>query len=436
MDQLQQTIANTATITGRGLFSGKPATMTFRPAPADHGIVFVRKDLSDARVPATIEHIDTSPRRSMLKHADATIATTEHCLSALAALGVDNVLIEIDAEELPGLDGSAKPYYDVIAEAGLKSCDVKRNYLTVREPAIVESNGAIVAAIPTDNPALEIVFDLDYPKELAIGRQVRNFNLANGNFAEQIAPARTFVLESESRQLRSAGLGKHLGPKDVLVISREGPMGANAYRFDDELVRHKIVDLIGDLYLAGRPIHGRIMAYQSGHALNHMMVRELLKQEARTKPKADAKPLPVLDIKSLSRILPHRYPMLLVDRVISIEGEKRIRGLKNVTINEPFFQGHYPGAPIMPGVLIVEAMAQLSGVLIGQNLEHTGKLAVLLSLDKVKLRKPVTPGDQLIMEAETIKARSRIAHMRCRAFVDDALAAEAEVKFMLVDDEI
>jgi UDP-3-O-[3-hydroxymyristoyl] N-acetylglucosamine deacetylase/3-hydroxyacyl-[acyl-carrier-protein] dehydratase len=196
-----------------------------------------------------------------------------------------------------------------------------------------------------------------------------------------------------------------------------------------------MLDLIGDLYLLGGPFQGRINAYKSGHALNHKLVRELLKQQRATEQHELAVHRNVMDIRKLFRMMPHRYPMLLVDRVIELDGDRRALGVKNVTINEPFFQGHYPGTPIMPGVLVVESMAQLSGVLIGQSLQHTGKLPVLLSLERVKLRKPVTPGDQLILEAESVKVRSRIAHMRCRAYVADEAAAEAEVRFMLVDDD-
>jgi UDP-3-O-[3-hydroxymyristoyl] N-acetylglucosamine deacetylase/3-hydroxyacyl-[acyl-carrier-protein] dehydratase len=200
-------------------------------------------------------------------------------------------------------------------------------------------------------------------------------------------------------------------------------------------VRHKIVDLIGDLALVGRPVLGRIVAYKSGHALNQQLVRELYEavqeQDRLERFGTDA----VLDIRRIQKILPHRYPFLLVDKIIEVEGDTRIKGVKNVTFNEQFFQGHFPSTPIMPGVLIVEAMAQVSGLLFAQRLEHTGKLAMLLSMDNVKLRKPVVPGDQLILTAETVRLRRRTAHCRCQALVGDIIAAEAEIKFMLVDDE-
>ncbi|MCC6579443.1 MAG: UDP-3-O-[3-hydroxymyristoyl] N-acetylglucosamine deacetylase [Phycisphaeraceae bacterium] len=431
----QQTIAKPVSMDGRGLFSGAPVHVTFRPAPPDHGVVFVRTDLAGARVPAQIQHVIDQHRRTTVQHGEASVATCEHCLSALAGMGIDNLVIELDAAELPGGDGSAQPYLDILSTAGLLASETPRHRLVVQTPVSVSDGDAVLAALPCDSPQMQVTYQLDYGKEGPIGRQLRVFDFTNGDYAHQIAPARTFVLEAEVRALRAAGVGGHLTAKDILVINRDGPVGDNAFRFDDEPVRHKIVDLIGDLYLLGAPIQGRIVAHKSGHALNHALCRELVKQVQTQKRQDFARSRNVLDIRRLSRILPHRYPMLLVDRVIEIDEQRRVVGIKNVTINEPFFQGHYPGAPIMPGVLIVEAMAQIAGVLVAQKLEHTGKLAVLLSLDRVKLRKPVTPGDQLILEAQTIRIRRQLAHMQCYAYVGDELAAEAEIKFMLVDDD-
>jgi UDP-3-O-[3-hydroxymyristoyl] N-acetylglucosamine deacetylase/3-hydroxyacyl-[acyl-carrier-protein] dehydratase len=220
----------------------------------------------------------------------------------------------------------------------------------------------------------------------------------------------------------------------MLVIGEDGPID-NEYRFDNEPVRHKILDIVGDLYLAGSFIQGRIVASQSGHALNRKLCKAILEQQKVAK-RSDAVASGLqMDVREIQRIMPHRYPMLLVDRVVEMDGDSRAVGVKNVTINEPFFQGHYPGTPIMPGVLIVEAMAQLGGLLMSRKLEHTGKLAVLLSLDKVKLRHPVTPGDQLVLEAISIRAGVRTAALQCKAFVGSRLAAEAQIRFMMVDAE-
>jgi UDP-3-O-[3-hydroxymyristoyl] N-acetylglucosamine deacetylase/3-hydroxyacyl-[acyl-carrier-protein] dehydratase len=220
----------------------------------------------------------------------------------------------------------------------------------------------------------------------------------------------------------------------LLVISATGPVD-NAFRFADECARHKVLDLIGDLYLVGRPLRGRLVAHKSGHELNHMLVRKLLMQQENLGREAMVHREAALDIRRIQRILPHRYPMLMVDRVLEITGDQKAIGIKNVTFNDIFFQGHYPGTPIMPGVLIVEAMAQLGGILLSQKLEHTGKLAILLSMDKVKMRHPVIPGDQLLLEAVTVRVKSRTGHVRCKAFVGDKMAAEADIKFMLVDAE-
>ncbi len=275
---------------------------------------------------------------------------------------------------------------------------------------------------------------MDYTQHTGVGRQIYSCDLNETTYAQNLARARTFVLEAEARQMQALGVGAHLSPKDILVISSDGPI-KNTFRFPDECVRHKVVDLIGDLRLSGRPIVGRI-AYKTGHALNQKLVVQLMESARRIEQKKAMSDKPLLDIRRIQKILPHRYPFLLVDKVIAIEGSRRIRCVKNVTYNEQFFQGHFPSSPVMPGVLIVEAMAQASGLLFAQTLEHTGKLAVLLTMDGVKIRKSVVPGDQLILIAETDKVRSRAAKCICTALVGDEVVAEAQLKFMLVDDDM
>lgn len=435
MNEQQHTIAKPASLSGKGLFHGVEATLTFRPAPPNHGVVFVRTDMGRQEIPALVNNVVKRTRRTTLRCGEATVETCEHVLSAVAGLRIDNLIIEIDGPEVPAMDGSAKPFFDALHDAGMTELEQPRRKLVVKEPVLVRQGEAMIAALPSANPDMEIVYELDYSTQCpVIGRQLRTFDFANGNYAHDIAPSRTFSLQHEAEAARKAGMFGHLTPDEALVIGDSGPLGNNRLRFDDEPVRHKVLDLIGDLYLLGAPIQSRIIAYKSGHPLNHRLVRALIKQHEGWMRRDLVMRKVAIDIKRINRILPHRYPMLMVDRVLEID-ETRAVGVKNVTMNEPFFQGHYPGTPIMPGVLIVESMAQLSGVLIGQKAEHTGKLAVLLSLDRVKLRRPVTPGDQLVLEAESVRVRSRIAHMRCRAYVGDELAAEAEVKFMLVDDD-
>jgi UDP-3-O-[3-hydroxymyristoyl] N-acetylglucosamine deacetylase / 3-hydroxyacyl-[acyl-carrier-protein] dehydratase len=351
-------------------------------------------------------------------------------------MGIDNAMIKLSggtAGELPGGDGSSKPFVELIGSAGIEEQDSPCEPLIIKRPIQVNIGDATLAALPGPTDHLEIIYDFEAGPP--VGRQTISFHLGDDDFVHNLAPARTFVFEHEALELRKRGLGKHLSPKDLLVISPNGPID-NSFRFPDECARHKALDLIGDLYLVGRPIRGRLVAHKSGHELNHLLARRLIEQynsnarEAMVK-RTDA----AIDIRKIQRILPHRYPMLLVDRVIEIIGDQKAIGIKNVTFNDIFFQGHYPGTPIMPGVLIVEALAQLGGILLSQKLEHTGKLAVLLSMDKVKMRHPVVPGDQLILEATAVRVKSRTGHVRCKAFVQEKLAAEADIKFMLVDSE-
>jgi UDP-3-O-[3-hydroxymyristoyl] N-acetylglucosamine deacetylase/3-hydroxyacyl-[acyl-carrier-protein] dehydratase len=433
--EYQHTIAKSVTVSGPGLFTGTPATVTFRAAPENHGVVFIRTDLGNKPVPALVHYVLKRSRRTTLRNGEASVETCEHCLSAAAGLGIDNLIAEISGPELPALDGSSLPYVQAFKEAGLVAGTAPRRRFVVTEPVIVKHDDALVAAVPSDEPLMQVLYDLNYGRHPVIGRQLAVFDFNTGDYERDIAPARTFVLESEVKALRDAGLGLHLTPMDVVVIGDQGPIGGNTFRFPDESARHKVLDLIGDLSLLGAPIQGRIIAHKSGHWLNQALVRRLIKQHHDRDRHELALRRGELDVRKLIKVLPHRYPMLLVDRVVELDGDRRVLGIKNVTINEPFFQGHYPGTPIMPGVLIVEAMAQLSGVLMGQKPEYAGKLAVLLSLDRVKLRRPVTPGDQLMLEAETVKTRSRTAHVRCRAYVAEELAAEAEVKFMIVDED-
>ncbi len=432
MAQKQRTTARPVEIDGAGLFSGEQCRMRFCPAPEDTGLVFVRTDsLSPVEISAVPDNIVSRPRRtSSLAKGNVFVDTVEHVLAAAWGLGLDNLRVELDADEAAGVDGSALPFVKLLEEAGIQDQDLDRDLFVIEEPIFVAEGNQSIAALPGARDRLEIVYELEYETP-SIGRQLLSFVFGRDDFASQIAPARTFLLESEAQEFRSMGLGTHLGYADVLVMSDAGPI-ENELRFPDEHVRHKILDLAGDLALLGRPVAGRIVAARSGHELNHKLVAELARAAARTGEGRGGEP--VMDVRKIMRRLPHRYPFLMIDRIVSID-EKRAVGIKNVTINEPFFTGHYPHLPLMPGVMIVEAMAQLSGILFSSRMEHTGKTAVLLSMDRVKLRRPVRPGDQLILESEAIRARARTGHSRCTARVGDEVAAEAEIKFMLVDSE-
>ncbi|MFG0258347.1 MAG: UDP-3-O-acyl-N-acetylglucosamine deacetylase [Phycisphaerales bacterium JB043] len=429
----QHTLASVATITGRGLFSGEASTARICPAEPNTGVVFVRTDLPDAGpIPAHVDNVVERPRRTALEQGEASVEMVEHCLSALAGLGVDNARIEVDATEMPAGDGSASPYVNAMLGVGLEEQSASRDPITVTEPITIRENDAMIAAYPNNGSGLDLLYDLEYDHSRVIERQLHAFTLDSKAYVEKIAPARTFALLEEAKAMQERGMFPHLTPKDMLVIGEQGPV-ENALRFDDEPVRHKLLDLIGDLALAGRPINARVVACRSGHSLNQQMAKAILEQDRRNEQHALAQP--AMDTKQVLHLLPHRYPMVLVDRVLEIDGDSRAVGIKNVSINEPFFQGHYPGSPIMPGVLIVEAMSQLAGLMLSQKLERAGKIAILLSLDHVKLRKPVTPGDQLVMETEALRATSRFGDVACRAFVDGQLVAQANVKFMMVDAE-
>jgi len=434
----QRTIRREVEFEGRGLFTGEPVTMRVRPGDPQSGIWFVRTDESPPiRIAARVENVSKRARRTSLRNGTVAVETVEHCLSACAGLGLDNLQIELSAHEVPALDGSSLPFVQALRAAGVIEQDATRAPYVIDDVYRLADGDSELVALPplqADSETLELSYDLEYGTPGPIGRQSYRLALTPESFEANIAPARTFVTEDEATELRATGLGAHLSYQDVLVIGKDGPI-ENRFRFPDECVRHKMLDLIGDLALLGRPLVGRVHARKSGHALNHELVRTLLDRFETKQLASFCVQQPALDIHRVQRILPHRYPFLMIDRIIEIEGSRRVVGLKNVTINEAFFQGHYPGDPIMPGVLVIEAMAQIGGVLLSQELEHKGKVAVLLSLDRVKFRRAVRPGDQLILEAEAVRVRSSTGHVKGRARVAGELVAEAEIKFILTDAE-
>ena len=431
----QKTIREPAVVQGRGLFTGEPCRLRFVPAPENAGIAFIRSDLpTPVRIETEVANLAKRARRTSLENGAAAAETVEHVLAAVWGLDIDNLTIEMSAGETPAPDASPMPFIEALQRAGVAEQQADKRAYVIDEPVAVSEGDAMLAALPGPEDCLDILYDLDYSSIPSIGRQVLGFRLGKDDFVSQIGPARTFLLDNEASEFQARGMGSHLTAADIVVMANDGPVD-NTLRFPDEHARHKICDLVGDTALLGIRLYGRIVAYKSGHELNHALVRRLAENLlAKSKARALAGE-PILDIRKIMRILKHRYPFLMVDRIIEIDGDRRAVGIKNVSINEPFFQGHYPGQPIMPGVMILEAMAQLSGILLSRRLEHTGKIAVLLSMDRVKMRRPVHPGDQLILEAEAKHVRTRTGHCQCKAYVGQEVAAEAEIKFMLVDDE-
>ena len=440
MSDQQRTIAREVYLNGVGLHTGESVSLRVLPAPADTGILFVRTDLPNRpTVPAKaaqVVNVEKSVRRTALFCNGAEIQTVEHFMSALWAAGIDNVFAEISGRELPGLDGSALPYLQQFIAAGTTEQEKPRKYFSLREPVFVQDGDSSIAVFP--DKSLKISYMLSYPHPMLKSQFVFFSPEAGHNYQEMIGPARTFCLKEEAEALRAAGFGKGANYDNTLVMDAAGVMN-NTLRFDDECARHKVLDLIGDLYLLGVHLKAHVIAIKSGHPTN---VKLLLKMnQARDQWKlgslqSEATEVMVgteLDITQIQKILPHRYPFLLVDRILELT-ETRAVGVKGVTINDYFFQGHFPDKPVMPGVLMVEALAQVGGIIMLNKQEHLGKIAYFMAINDVKFRKPVVPGDQLFLEAELTKLRSKTGVVSGKAYVDGKVVCEAELMFALGEE--
>jgi len=445
----QRTIAKPIAFEGIGLHTGSPCRVEFRPAPPDSGIRFLRLDLPGApEIPVSPRYAcaDTEEmRRTILKSGDAEVHTVEHILAAAAGLEIDNLAIALTAKEpAEPRDGSAAPYVRMFQEAGLVDQHVPRRYFRVSEPVRYEENGVVLVGLPHDG--LRITFTIEYD-DAYLGTQHATYDIDREVFIREIAPARTFVLQRDVDALRARGMILGGTLQNAVVVQPTGILNQEPLRFENEFVRHKILDFIGDLYLLGRPALGHFVSIKSGHATNVRFVQRLAATErpenAHRAGKGNgargargargAKSAVQLDINAIMEIMPHRYPFLLIDRILSLE-ENRVIGIKNVTINEPFFAGHFPGHPIMPAVLIIEAMAQCGGVLLLNAVDHPKeKLVYFIGIDRAKFRKPVRPGDQLRFELTLLRLKSRICKMEGKAYVDGDLVAEAELLSSIVD---
>jgi UDP-3-O-[3-hydroxymyristoyl] N-acetylglucosamine deacetylase / 3-hydroxyacyl-[acyl-carrier-protein] dehydratase len=439
----RRTIAADASTSGVGLHLGHVCRLTFRPAASGSGIRFRRIDQPGApEIPARVEAAVLTERRTQLGEGEAAVHTVEHVLAAVAGLEIDDLVIELDAPEPPILDGSAEPFLRLLADTGTREQGGTPEWLELDRSVRVVDGDSVYEAHPAD--ALELDVSIEFPHPL-IGRQEGKYAFTPALFARELAPARTFGFVREVEYLRARGLIQGASTANAVVLDETGVVDTTL-RWPDEFVRHKAMDCVGDLALAGARVRARVVAHRPSHRGTVLLVRAMAKAARRKTPggTAAASAVPsgatqrqettVLGIEEIMRVLPHRYPFLLVDRILELEAGKRVVGLKNVTINEPFFQGHFPGHPIMPGVLIIEAMAQVGGMLMLGALENPDTQVVYFtSLDNVKWRRPVKPGDQLRFELELLQVRGRMCKMRGLAKVDGEVVAEADMAAMVRD---
>ncbi|MAE30917.1 MAG: 3-hydroxyacyl-[acyl-carrier-protein] dehydratase FabZ [Verrucomicrobiales bacterium] len=445
----QQTLAKPASFSGIGLHSGNKVEMTLLPAPPNSGITFRRVDLdSRAEIPAQVGNVAETDRSTTISKGNTKVQTVEHVLAALYGFGITNAVVELNASEPPVADGSARQFCKMIHASGIEAQAERVEPITVTEPIEYTHNGTVISAFPHDG------FKVTCTSSDKGGRFTQFFSveLTPESWESEIAQARTFCFYEEIEYLIKNGLIRGGSLENAIVIRDDAVLTTEPMRYREEFVRHKILDIIGDLSLVGSPVHGHIVAVKPGHAANCGLARRILQQAQRPRVAAqsfsppDEKPAkqPIqpepsqvseettapLDAEQIMQILPHRYPFLMVDRVTRIDGNQ-ITAEKNVPINEPYFQGHFPGHPIMPGVLQLEAMAQVAGILTLKQADNAGKIAYFMSAEKVKWRKPVKPGDVLQIDIELLRARGKVAKARGVCTVRGDVVSEAEITFSL-----
>lgn len=436
----QQTLRKPARLSGAGLHSGNKVNLSLLPAPAGSGVRFRRVDLDGKpEIEASIENVADTQRSTTLAKGNIRIHTVEHVLAALAGNNIDNAVIELDANEPPIGDGSSISIHEAIGKVGLEKQDDPREPYRLTEPIEITLGESHMAAFPFDG------FKISCTSADAQNRhsQFLSLELSPETWRTELSRARTFCLYEEIEHLYKNGLIKGGSLENAVVIRDDVVLTSEPLRYANEFVRHKILDIIGDLSLLGRPLHAHIIATRPGHAANCELARQILAQSRKPlqaaqtfapPPTAEAETIvqdgAELDVTQVMKILPHRYPFLLVDRVKQIDGN-RIVAIKNVSVNEPYFEGHFPGHPIMPGVLQLEAIAQVGGILMLKKAENLGKLAYFTSADNVKWRKPVHPGDMLVVEVELLKSRGKIGKAKGKCLVEGETVSEADVTFML-----
>ncbi len=472
MRAIQRTVATVSKFEGTGLHTGNTSSIEFHPAPEGYGIRFVRMDLPHApEIPAIVDYVSDISRGTTLSSiasdpGSPSVHTVEHVLAAVVGLEVDNVRIELTANEPPIGDGSAAPYVEALLASGFADQKASRKYLVVDETVSYrnEEKGVEIVALPLPNDyRVTVLIDYNNP---ALGSQHTGLFSLEKEFVTEFANARTFCFLHEVEVLRDRGLirggnldnaivivdreldsgaidglAQKLGIGGSVILGTSGILNNKQLRYQNEPARHKLLDLLGDIALVGAPMQAQVLAARPGHASNVEFARKLRSLDARKSLIQKYNPSAtrdfIFDITAIERIMPHRYPMLLVDRILEMdlaEGAERIVGLKNVTYNEPYFMGHFPGKPVMPGVLLLEAMAQTGGMLLLNAVENPEKKLILfMSIDKAKFRKPVVPGDQVIFNLRMTRKRGKTFVMAGEATVEGQRVAEAELMAAIVE---
>ena len=435
----QRTLAREVSIKGSSLHTGDAVTLTLKPAPVDHGFVFRRVDLSGTpELRPRVDFVTDLVRATTIQVGHAKVQTVEHVLSALSGCGIDNAIIEMDASEPPILDGSAKPFVDLIMQGEPMEQAADREYFTLDAAVSVTKGQSSIIALPSD----DLRISCTSADDRGIHTQHLSLLIDPDSYMTQIAAARTFTIYEDIEELLKLGKIKGGSLDCAVVIKGDKIISKEGLRFKDEFVRHKILDIIGDITLLGLPLKAHIIATRPGHAINAELTKALAaKLEERKKgPKKKPRPAMVmpdetaLDIRRILDTLPHRYPFVMIDRVVEFVGSDALVAIKNVSINEPYFQGHFPGNPVMPGVLQLEAMAQAAGILMLRRGSAEGKATLFMSADKVKFRKPVRPGDQLILNAKLTKTRGeKLAAAEVTCTVDGHVVSSAELMFAIIN---
>lgn len=437
----QRTILREASISGTSLHSAAEVTLTLKPAPENTGIVFRRKDIyAKPELRPHISHISSDlVRNTSVSEGHVKLHTIEHIVSALNGMNVDNCYIEMNADEPPILDGSSKLYVNLIQEAEPVEQDAEREEFTLVEPVSVSDGNRSIIALPYDG----LKITCTSADDRGIHTQHLSIDIDPETYQASIAPSRTFTIYEDIEPLLKMGKIQGGSLDSAIVIKGDKILSKEPLRFQDEFVRHKILDIIGDIALLGVKLNAHIVAVRPGHALNAKLTAKIFQQMQAQKnapKKAKEKPAAAklftestLDARRVLELLPHRYPFVLIDRVIETRGEDELTAIKNVTLNEQFFQGHFPGNPVMPGVLQLEAMAQAAGILMLRQVDGEDKLALFMSADKVKFRRAVKPGDQLQIDVKLLKSRGqKIASAKAECKVNDKIVSSAELMFSIL----